>query len=661
MKKIIVAITLCCMFTTVARAQDFLNLVPSTATLVIKYSGENFSKSLPLQKLDSYGFIKHDFFKLLHIDTLTSLQNIGIDFGQDFYQYLSMEDTCMNFVTLLNLKNEAQFVKLMKANYGSSKKIIKKKGMSFMPISETAYVGWNKTKAVIVNSSYQNRKSYYSRYYEDYGATTDSTVVVMVDTAVAVEKIYEPPVAEMDTVMVITDSIVVITDTTVVIEEESVENERRREVEDSLNNLKRELWEQQQDMIAKKQQQATAEKIIKNSLTGNIYSIKNDLSYNRIVDPAAHISLWMNTENIFSQYSDYFNKGSYGLWRSMPFYNTDTSAAFNTAVNMYFEKDRLRMENKSFSADAKMNSLMLDVMNSRQANALINYVNPGNIGYFSASINTEAMANYYYVMLKKYLSSSLYMNEYADLVNIYIDLLEIVIDEKGIANLFPGNYMFVMHDMKPQIVDYTDYEYDEEYNRKEVKKTKKELSPDFTFAMETRREDFMEKIANLPLKYAEKGEYNYKQKDGYYELVFDTGKYPIKSMYFMVKGGKVIVTTSKEVINMTINNTAFAADAATKNNILNNNYALSINTKKLIEKLDTQLSTDVNKKISEYLLANLGDLQMQSAVKDGMIQGTTTLNIKGNHSNSLEFFFNMMDAINSIIEQDKQEKEKKLY
>jgi hypothetical protein len=129
----------------------------------------------------------------------------------------------------------------------------------------------------------------------------------------------------------------------------------------------------------------------------------------------------------------------------------------------------------------------------------------------------------------------------------------------------------------------------------------------------------------------------------------------------MVKDGKAIVTTSKEVINMTINNTAFAIDAATRNNILNNNYALSINTKKLIEKLETQLSTDVNKKITEYLLTNLGDLQMQSAVKDGMIQGSTTLNIKGSHNNSLEFFFNMMDAINNIIEQDKQEKEKKLY
>ncbi len=652
MKKIIVALTLCCLAGTVTKAQDFVNLVPSSATLVIKYSGENFSKTLPLQKLDSYGFIKDDFFKILRIDTLTSLQNIGIDFAQDFYQYLSMEDTCMNFVTLLNLKNEAQFVKLMKANYGSSKKIIKKKGMSFMPVSETSYVGWNKTKAIIVNSSYQNRKSYYSRYYGDY--TTVDTVTTVVDTTITTTEIYS------DSVMVEMDSTVVVTDTTTVIvkEEEDVE---LRQITDSINNLKWELWEQQQDMIAKKQQQFAAQKIINNSLAGNINSIKNDMSYKKIIDPAAHVSVWMNTENILSQYSSFFGGGGFNPFGNMPFNSTDTSSGFNSSVNLYFEKDKLRMENKSFSADAKMNSMMLNVMNSTQNNALVNYVNPGNIGYFSVSINTEAMANYYYPMMKKYLSNSLYMNEYSDVVDIYIDLLEIVIDEKGIADLMPGNYMFVVHDMKPQIVDYTDYEYDEEYNRKEVKKTKKEISPDFTFAMETKKEGFMQKLANLPVKYAKKGGYNYTQKDGYYELAFDTGKYPIKSLYFMVKDGKAIVTTSKEVINMSISNTGYTIDAETKNAIRNNNYALGINTKRLIQKLETQLSTDVNKKISEYLLTNLGDLKMQSGVKDGMIQGTTTLNIKGSHTNSLEFFFNMMDAINNIIEQDKQEKEKKLY
>lgn len=124
----------------------------------------------------------------------------------------------------------------------------------------------------------------------------------------------------------------------------------------------------------------------------------------------------------------------------------------------------------------------------------------------------------------------------------------------------------------------------------------------------------------------------------------------------------MVVTTSKEVIDMTKSNTGFAADEKTRASILNNNYSLNINSKRLIDKVATQVSADVNKKITEYLSKNLGNaLKMESSLKDSMIQGTTILNITGNHQNSLEFFFNMMDAINNIMEQDRRKKKKKLY
>lgn len=88
------------------------------------------------------------------------------------------------------------------------------------------------------------------------------------------------------------------------------------------------------------------------------------------------------------------------------------------------------------------------------------------------------------------------MNEFSDLVDVYIDLLEIIIDEKAIADLLPGNYIFVMHDMKPQIVNYTDYEYDDEFNRKEVKKTKKGAVAQFHFCIGNKKRGFYEKTGS---------------------------------------------------------------------------------------------------------------------------------------------------------------------
>lgn len=632
MKTIIASFIFCCAICITSQAQNKLSLVPASATFVVKYGGENFTKNISVKKIDSYSFIKDDFFKILHLDKRSSLRNTGINFEQDMYQYVIMQDTCINFVSLLNIKNEAQFLKLIKDNYSNASEIIKKNGFSLIPVSNTTFIGWNNGMAVIVNSNYQNRSSYY--YNNDAVDTT--TLEVFTDTAITMEP-----------------------DTAITTEEAEAKAQEEQRVRDSVSNFKWELWEQQQDMIAKKQQQAAAEIIMQNSFAGNIKSIANEAGYKKIIDPAAHVSAWFNTESIFNQYLNYFNRGAYGIVNNITAPVYELADGFNSAVNIYFDKDKLRMEQKTFSANDSLNKLSLAVMNNKQSNSLINLVNPGNIGYLSMSINTEAMANYYYSFLKSYLGKSSYMNEYADLISVYVDLMQIVIDEKGIAELLPGNYMFVMHDMKAQMVDYTGYEYDEEYNQKEVKKTRKELSPDFTFAFETNRADFFERIAHLPLKYAEKEHFNYKQKDGYYVLTFDTGKYPLSNLYFMVKDGKAVITTSMKVIDIVKNNTAFAIDEETKRSILANNYSLQLNSKKLIEKMQTQFSTDVNKKVSDYLMQNLGDVKMESSIKDGMIQGSATMNIKGNHNNSLEFFFNMIDGVNSIIEKDRQEKEKK--
>ena len=128
----------------------------------------------------------------------------------------------------------------------------------------------------------------------------------------------------------------------------------------------------------------------------------------------------------------------------------------------------------------------------------------------------------------------------------------------------------------------------------------------------------------------------------------------------MVKDGKAIVTTSKEVIDMTLANTGYTLDAATKNSVLTNNVVMRIDTKKMMQQITPELTSETSKKIGKYFEENMGDVKMEGGIKDGIMQGTTTMGITGNHTNSLEFFFNMIDAINGIMEKDKEEKQKKV-
>ena len=63
-----------------------------------------------------------------------------------------------------------------------------------------------------------------------------------------------------------------------------------------------------------------------------------------------------------------------------------------------------------------------------------------------------------------------------------VETMKIVLDEKEIAKIAPGNAIFILNDLTYKKVEYTDYEYDEDYNEKEVKKTKDAATPNFTFA-----------------------------------------------------------------------------------------------------------------------------------------------------------------------------------
>ena len=686
-----------------AGAQNLLDKVPLHASVVMKYSGKSFSEKMPLKKLDTYPFIKNNLFKILKIDSLTSLQNIGIDVEQDSYQYVSTGDSAISFVSLLHLKNIPQFLSMVNAHYQAELKPEKMNGYEFISISANTYVGWNNEYAVFVITNYSNPNRYRYNFQADTTIMVDSTslmadsMISLFDSAATAkryqetaEEIEEKPVPESNagkfkskkpqaSQKKVTGSSktkkkpVKVPQVEEVVPNQTIDKANDEDITiseapvedlyfDSAAEAKREAWNIEQSKIVRARQKKIAVSIIEKSFTGAINSIRNDISYKSIIDSLADVSVWLNYGDLLKQYwlTDFATRpfmmqpGSGDIEK-----NAEKDIAFRSSANMYFEKDRLRIEQKTFSPDKEMAKMRKQLFHSKQSKSLAKFVNPDNVGYLSVSINSEAMANYYYKIIKQYLSNTPYIGDYAAIIDVYIDLLEIIIDEKAIAELMPGNYLFVLHDMRKKEVSYTTYEYDDNFKSTEVKKTKQELSPNFIFIMETKKEGFMQKLVNLPLKYAKEGKYNYQDRGGYYELVFDSGKNILNGIYFMVKEGKVIVTTSKASIDMAMNNTGYALDEETKKSILNNNYSMQLYSKRLIQQLGPELTAGVNQKINNYLQQNMGDVKLESRLKDGMMQGTTTMNITGDHGNSLEFFFNMIDTINTIMEEDKKEGEQK--
>jgi hypothetical protein len=675
MKKFVYSVVLFQVVFTTSFSQNLLSKVPVSATMIMKYTGENLSKKMPVNQADTYGFIKNNLLKAFKTDSLLSISEIGIDFEKDSYQYLDANDSITNFVTMFHLKNTALFLKLVEASGPKQKIADKKMGYSFLPISDNSYLGWNNEIAVMVNTTYKN----YARDY--YAAVSDVKVAedaaMAVDSAVASVNMEgsieqtpveaEAPVAPVKKGQAKVGVKKKAGGTVAANKKKSagkplpkikrvetvVDEEELMRIKDSVETAKIDEWYQQQEIIKIGIQQAIADSIINagfNKVTA--ISLETDSSYMQVIDNTADISMLLDYETLLSKYGSMFYGG---VSKAFPFSKFEsTTVGFKSGINLYFEKDKVKLVQKVFSHDKDLTALSKKMFDNKQNPSFINYVNPDNIAYFSMSVNTEAMENYYYRMLKKYIGNISYAKEYADLVDVYIDLLEIVIDEKAIAELMPGNVLLVLHNLNSKTVTYKDYDYDNDFNRTEIEKTKTELAPDFSFVMETRNEQFLQKLVNLPVKYAKKEKFDYEKTGDYYVLSFDPKKFPVEHLYFMVKNGRLIITTSKECIDFTFRNSGYPTDEATKNSILNNNYSAKVNSKKLIEGISKEFTSGTNKKIIDYLQENMGDLTMESRLIDGLPQSTATFNVSGNYTNSLEYLFNMIDAINNIIEKDKQ-------
>lgn len=661
-------------------AQPILRNVPANATAVIRYSGENFAQKMPVSKLESYKFIKGMLTQSLRIDSFTSFNQMGVDLTRDACQYVLVNDSTASFVTILYLKDPNAFSTFLKKAYRDDLKLEEKSGFRLVKLSSDFFAGWNDSMVVFTATSYTRYESY------SEPASSDSAYAVVAEapkTEVTTDEIVEiappppPPPAHQQKGKkkpatkahkpapkkpVVKGTLrskkkPVIRDEEVVVAEKPSEEDRIR---DSIRQAHIDFFYQQQDMKREAAQRKEAESIIGtqlNSLPAN--SIATSDAWKKVIAPAAQVNLWFDYDNVLSLYwNAIFSRFTPGK----SFYGSNDSTGmpgFRSGINMYFDKDQLRMETRMYTADPAMSKMGTNIYQSRQSAGMLNYINPDHLALLSISNNTQASINYTYTLLRRYLTNTPFMKEYSDVVDVYIDLLETLVDEKGISDLIPGNYLFILHGLQQQETTFTDYEYDSNFNRTEVKKTKKEMMPDFTFAFETRREDFMKKVAKLPLKFAEKEKIPYKQIGDYFVYEFEPGKYPLRNLYFIVKNGRVVITTSKDALDVSLNNGSLNPDTAIRNLVSQHNYLFHINTSRVLEKVKSEIPDGRYREVAEYLDTQMGDIQMKSFLDGDVINGISTIKIKGDHSNSFEAIFNMIEGINKIMER-REEADKKV-
>ncbi|PWA11695.1 hypothetical protein DB891_02510 [Flavobacterium laiguense] len=326
----------------------------------------------------------------------------------------------------------------------------------------------------------------------------------------------------------------------------------------------------------------------------------------------------------------------------------------NYHINGYFEKDRIRLNQVITPKNEETKKSYQAMFDSKIDKNLLNFVGNNVLGYYSIAMDTQAIMNYEYKILKNTLNSvyQSYTKEVSgNEADVMIDAIALLLDEKAIADLIPGNALFVLHDLKKVKREYVTIEYNENYEQLEIKGIKEEIQPDFTFLLNTKNDSFVNKLLQLPLNKSKFTATDYQLTNGYYTIHFEKDNL-LDNLYIGLKNGVIMVTTSKENVENLIQQKVMPLQADFKKSISKNNSAAWMDLQKIITASKNELNKDTKSNYFDIALKNAGQITMESKFKNGTIISESSYTIKGEHTNSLQYFF---DVINELYTESKRE------
>ncbi len=367
--------------------------------------------------------------------------------------------------------------------------------------------------------------------------------------------------------------------------------------------------------------QEMAKSMFSNSTSG---SVLDNPSYIKSLDVNAEATLWApNTGKMFSNYFSF----PYGT-RNMSFLTG--YGEFN--AKLFLEKDALRISTE-LTLNEETAASYKKIYNAKLNKKFIKYINEDRmIGCMAYSLNSKAYLEEYPKMLSKVYGL------YGDEASIAADLFSLLLDEKAVSNVFKGDGLFILSGLSQKEVTYKTYDYDADYNGKEVEKTKKETMPDFLFMTSTKDTRLLEKLIRYGIKKDKVCEFK-----EYYQIMLPTD---LMDLYLIIKDDIIFLGTNvNEIEKIAVNNYDSKISKEHKNLLLKNSAAFFANPKLLAGKIPVdeygefgelgRLNNVFNDMGAIYFKAN--------KMKGSKASTEIVMTVPNNHSNALQYLFSLIE------------------
>jgi len=645
--------------------------VPDNVLFYMEVNGKQLNGKVDWQKLNP---ILQDLNKnSAEKPSWKDFSDIGIENDAKQYHYAVFNDTVKTYTAHLILKDSEKFLNFLNTSAKKELEVTKKDKYSYVHLNNESFVAWNDKKVVMSLITYT--KKFPQVLWNDQ----DSSVVVIDSAAIA------------------TDSITAVDSTYYEPEKPFDYKEEIKYLKDEIKYQKEDIKEHQQEIVRlqkdikylEKHHKYPEQKTTENLDSEEVASAKpteeyneeaEELAYQKEMDSikAADFKILKSLAEIdFDKYfdagteievpkklvafqdvkSDVFAFVSYGeifqngLYKKMMsayklgglidnFYNS------NTFYNLYFEKNKVRLVSNYQHKNPDIQKNMAAVYKGKKNKKLTALINDKSIGYYAINIDGY---KYFDLMYSFFESNSDDNSKYQKELELVLETVKIVLDEEAISKIAPGNGIFVLNELNTKKVEYTDYEYDENYNSKEVKKMKDVVVPDFTFAFATDNENYWKRVFNVLSTSKELAKKFVKNGDVYFFKNDAKNNTYIDQLCFTVKDGIVYLATSPSNLNLLAKKQSSTTEKFAKDASKFPVYG-KIDMRRFLNGLEQEFKTGSDKKSLDLFRKNIGDFDFKSEPKKESIETEINYTTPNSSDNSLMYFFDFCNDIIKLTE-----------
>lgn len=284
----------------------------------------------------------------------------------------------------------------------------------------------------------------------------------------------------------------------------------------------------------------------------------------------ADVSSWINYGSAMSS----FNTAYMALTQFMSYDKflpaQKKMAEFVKGINLdfYFDNDNARVEETI--EYSKPIADIVSSINTRKINKNIFNYFPAEkpLGYMTYHMNSKEMLKHFPRLMNEIFSTTVLFKED---VRIATDLIATIVDEEATATLFDGDLSLFLYDVKESEVTLKTFEYDENYEQKEVEKTVKKSIPIFSMIFTSTHPNFADKLIQLGVR-----KKVLVQKGNYYEII-GTQEY---GNVFILKD-KDVVVVGNSIDYLFPKNDSFSKEI--KKDLKKNYFAAKVNIAKTVQ------------------------------------------------------------------------------